>query len=282
MALAVHCPYPLLHAAAWSDFAKHVADLKRKGRGSEALRLWASVVEFQHMPPTTALDATAPGMPPLRQAACVNQPCLRCEEHRGGFQFPWIGPWTSKGVLVVPGATVEEAWRRREELQDKLDLLELRMLSDDKTATDFCPALWYKAVQLAAPLLGCASKQQVFAIWRQWQRGYAVWRDPLHVGPEVDPEREMARQAMVAWLEAAQANPTTHLAKPCFHCKTPCRRVCGDCGQGYCLVCFRLDPRPFCCPQDYWGEAIHGVLPALRVGQRDADVLRHLVRHGQQ
>eukprot|EP00434_Breviolum_minutum_P003606 symbB.v1.2.003175.t1/scaffold173.1/size339812/18 len=191
----------------------------------KALQLWASVVEFQHMPPTTALDATATGMPPLRQAACVNQPCARCEEKRGGFQFPWIGPWTSKGVLVVPGATVEGAWRRREELQDKLDLLELRMLSDDKTATDFCPALWYKAVQLAAPLLGCASKQQVFEIWRQWQRGYAVWRDPLHVGPEVDPEREMARQAMVTCLEAAQDNPTTHLAKPCFHCKTPCRRV---------------------------------------------------------
>ena len=102
--VAIYCQEPLLHAVAQTSFEGHVRQLVNAGRMAEALRLWDSVVEIQHLPlPDPQPIRPIPGLPPMRRAVCTAQDCARCENHRGGFQFPWVGRWTQRGTLVWPG-----------------------------------------------------------------------------------------------------------------------------------------------------------------------------------
>ena len=276
--LARHCDHQLLHAAAWAEFSSHVASLRAAGKHEEVARLCRSVVEIQHLPITVGLERTQPGMQPVAQAVCCQDPCQRCSENRGGFRFPWVGTWTRRGTIVVPGSSAAEAWDRHSRVEGTLDLLELEMLGDEKTPADFSPPAWTRTVRLAADLLGCATRQQVFTLWRTWQLGCDVWQDPRQQGSSATGPRKQARRALVAWMEGAELLPRMHLAKPCFNCCTPCRRICGDCGQSYCSPCSRLSAKPICCPKDFQGEAIHAEVPPLQLGQRDADVFRTLVQ----
>lgn len=137
---ARHCSFQLLHAPAWADFAAHVASLRRDGKELEITRLCKSVVEIQHVPIAVGLERTSAGMPPILQAVCCSNPCQRCLEGKGGFRFPWVGTWTRRGTIVVPGSSASEAWDRCSRVEGTLDLLELEMLGDGKTPGRFQPS----------------------------------------------------------------------------------------------------------------------------------------------
>ena len=80
----------------------------------EAALLWGSVLEIQHVPPVPAdvLDALPPGIPPIRVVPCVDMGCARCREGRGGYQFPFLGTFSRRSVLVAPGTSPSDAWEQ--------------------------------------------------------------------------------------------------------------------------------------------------------------------------
>ena len=97
--LAAYTRYQVIHAAAWMEFSAHLQELVAEGREREALRLWASVVELVHLG-SPGQPLSIAGFPPVRRFVCTNIPCARCTERRGGFQFPWVGVWNRRCLLV--------------------------------------------------------------------------------------------------------------------------------------------------------------------------------------
>ena len=107
----------VLSSAAFIEFRRQVDALLARGDRAGALRLWGSVVLFEHMPPSTRLGDGPTGFP------CV---CPRCDQGRGGFVFPWVGIWKRRGTTVPPGFTPQQAWDRHARLDASMDLLLLQ------------------------------------------------------------------------------------------------------------------------------------------------------------
>ena len=113
----------VLSPASWLDFSAHIRELLECGRRAAALQLWDSVCEIVHLgSPCSTSVLQVQGMPPLLQVPCCNENCRRCEEHRGGFQFPWLGTWSRRAVLVQSGTPLNEAWASYHLNEEKLDL----------------------------------------------------------------------------------------------------------------------------------------------------------------
>ena len=103
-ARAVHTDRPTLATAAYMDWSAELRRLHELRHGREVLLHWCHAVEIQHFPPRFDRMPELPGvLPPVRVAACVAANCARCEAGRGGFQFPWIGAFTRRDVLVEAG-----------------------------------------------------------------------------------------------------------------------------------------------------------------------------------
>ena len=103
-ARAVHTDRPTLATAAYMDWSAELRRLHELRHGREVLLHWCHAVEIQHFPPHFDRMPELPGvLPPVRVAACVAANCARCEAGRGGFQFPWIGTFTRRDVLVEAG-----------------------------------------------------------------------------------------------------------------------------------------------------------------------------------
>ena len=65
--------------------------------------------------------------------------CARCAEQRGGFQFPWLGDWTRRRVLVAHAITPFEAWEALAASDDKLDIMLVAAYGSGLTAEDIAP-----------------------------------------------------------------------------------------------------------------------------------------------
>ena len=48
----------------------------------------------------------------LRQVPCKDLYCRRCRSGRGGYKFPWIGPWTCPATVGDETTPPEELYRR--------------------------------------------------------------------------------------------------------------------------------------------------------------------------
>jgi hypothetical protein len=127
--VAVHTDQVLLSTGAWMDFSQHVHTLLLDGKDEEARTLWDSVFEVVHMgvdPSTPVLQS--PDMPPIRRMPCCKTPCARCENRRGGFQFPFIGTWTHRAVFAQEALSVASNWDRyHAHPHETLDLVAVQM-----------------------------------------------------------------------------------------------------------------------------------------------------------
>lgn len=88
-----------------------------------------------------------------------------CTARRGGFQFPFIGCWTKRGVLCITDGRAEAARQRYSGWPTTLSRR--------------------RALRAWSP---STNINQLFAAWRAWQLGLQVWRDLVAI-----PPMEMAR-----------------------------------------------------------------------------------------
>ena len=119
--MASHTKDAILSAAAFADFQGEVAKQLHEGNQAGAEGLWLSAVEILHKPWFLAPTAKPSGLPPLRFAPCMAVPCTRCDQGRGGFQFPWLGSWTRRACMPVPGSEPDAAWQRLLTQPEKMD-----------------------------------------------------------------------------------------------------------------------------------------------------------------
>ena len=135
---AAYTRYQVIHAAAWMEFSAHLQELVAEGRERDALRLWASVVELVHLG-SPGQPLSIAGLPPVRRFVCTNIPCARCTDRRGGFQFPWVGVWNRRCLLVQEGLGPAVAWQRYHASAARLDRLALQWIASDLGSLDILP-----------------------------------------------------------------------------------------------------------------------------------------------
>ena len=251
-ARAVHTDGPTLATAAYMDWSAELRRLHELRHGREVLLHWCHAVEIQHFPPHFDRIPELPGvLPPVRVAACVAANCARCEAGRGGFQFPWIGTFTRRDVLVESGIPPQVAWARVSACTAYLSAEKVRQASSGLTVDDVAPSHVNRLVAALADQQErgnsrLATADDLWKVWRTWQRGERRWREPAYepvAGRETAIRDPVARAGRTLWfwlgsLEAGLENlysacaacgfPTVLLCHTChrfvgFDCTRPCR-----------------------------------------------------------
>ena len=140
---ALHSNEALLSAGAWMDFNQHIHELCLCGRWFQARTLWLSVFEGVHLGVDPATPVVQPlDLPPLRRMPCCQSPCFRCENRRGGFQFPFAGIWTRRAISSRRGATPAETWTLAKAGHFTLDLFAPHMQVLAWRSTTSCRPTW--------------------------------------------------------------------------------------------------------------------------------------------
>ena len=137
----------ILHAAAFLEFKQHVERLARVGSDLQAYTCWMHGVEVCHSPMSWPRGLTQIFFPPLPKMPCCVDDCQRCTAHFGGFKFPWLGLWNSRGVVLPADVAPNKAWDYYYRHQDPMDLLLVAAYTNFKVASDMVPQELY-ALQL--------------------------------------------------------------------------------------------------------------------------------------
>ena len=164
---------------------RQVDALLARGDRAGALRLWSSVVLFEHMPPSTRPGDGPAGFPSMRISVCPKSECPRCDQGRGGFVFPWVGIWNHHGTIVPPGFTPQQAWDRHARLDALMDLLLLQPYRTPYSADNFVPSYLWEFMQKVPGDLDLLPLQtfqsEVLYYMRHWILGspHGLWSNPF-------------------------------------------------------------------------------------------------------
>ena len=117
---------------------------------------------------------------------CVDN-CQRCAAHFGGFKFPWLGLWNSRGFVLPPDVAPNEAWDYYYQYQESMDLLLVAAYTNFTSAPDVVRQELY-ALQLrcSAGDAGQLGLGEVFDQWRTWC-AWAAEILPTFVEPRLYP-----------------------------------------------------------------------------------------------
>lgn len=278
-----HTEWTVLSAATRASFAGHIADLLRNGHKGEAHRLWDEVFEIVHKPWPQQYPLDVEGMPPIRMLVCTVESCERCLSGRGGFVFPFLGPWCRRRVVVTPGDAPSAAWDSLAANTEHMDLLLLEIYGSRWEVQDFCPRIWDRALELVVDGPGCASRDSVRQEWRKWQLGTHLWRDPGQMEvPSLAQGREntlrKAHRSIMGWLAHVSDGETSGLPLSCGWCGALTRHACPFCLQGLCIHCDRECPTFLCCNEIQATGGRRFTFPEVQPGQPRGDLLGQL--HG--
>ena len=191
-------------------------------------------------------------LPPLPKMPCCNPDCQRCAAHSGGFKFPWIGLWNTRGVVIPPDVAPSEAWDYYYRHNERMDLILLSAYSSQVTAEELVPQDLY-ALQLrcSAGDAGALGRGEFFAAWREWALCFPdLGTLPPFMDPRLFPRAPRGRpwaslgaagskahRALRGWLEAQEAGHL-ELGSACIGCGDPTWRRCWACCVGLCAECF--------------------------------------------
>ena len=236
--LAAYTRYQVIHAAAWMEFSAHLQELVAEGREREALRLWASVVELVHLG-SPGQPLSIAGFPPVRRFVCTTIPCARCTDRRGGFQFPWVGVWNRRCLLVQEGLGPAVAWQRYHASAARLDRLALQWIAFDLGPLDILPVHVGLAVERLDDGDDGIDTEEFFELVRLWQQGRRPWREPWSslVGtPGIPREVANAGRSIRAILGAV-AYDVEYIPPLCLLCRLPTFKSCRVCRSIVCESC---------------------------------------------
>lgn len=236
--LAAYTRYQVIHAAAWMEFSAHLQELVAEGRERDAWRLWASVVELVHLG-SPGQPLSIAGFPPVRRFVCTTIPCARCTDRRGGFQFPWVGVWNRRCLLVQEGLGPAVAWQRYHASAARLDRLALQWIAFDLGPLDILPVHVGLAVERLDDGDDGIDTEEFFELVRLWQQGRRPWREPWSslVGtPGIPREVANAGRSIRAILGAV-AYDVEYIPPLCILCRLPTFESCRVCRSIVCESC---------------------------------------------
>ena len=89
----------------------------------------------------------------------------------GGFKFPWLGLWNSRGVVLPDDVAPADAWAYYYQHQDPMDLLLVAAYTKHKVAADIVPQdLYGLQLRCSAGDAGQLGLGELFDQWRSWLR----------------------------------------------------------------------------------------------------------------
>ena len=148
--LVAHSQARMLQPAALLDFEAHLAGLLACGEREQAVKLWKAVLVVVHFPPTEASEFRIHKLGSLREVPCVVAGRARCTEQRGGFQFPWLGTWTKRAVLVQAEVGAD-AWDLYYAGRDYLEEDQLRALDSGMRVPRLVPDHMARFISFGRP-----------------------------------------------------------------------------------------------------------------------------------
>eukprot|EP00439_Symbiodinium_sp_Y106_P030480 s6667_g3.t1 len=225
----VHASQPILSAENLVDFQRFMGELDRAGRENHFWKMWGAVWEVCHLPiPDEVLTHLSCGgrQVPLRRFVCVAPECRRCHHCVGGFQFPFLGPWSRESVCPDLRLSGYEARRLLATCRTITPQEQRMQRSSGFQVTDLIPpAIW--RVIFAAELnslydrAGAKCSPPVAA----GNKAKPFWKDPLVDVPEaeavfLDPV-DRSQRALAAWvLHVAASPPEAPMPHACVFCGT--------------------------------------------------------------
>ena len=152
-----------LATPAYLDWRARLRKLYEAGDRVGCLIHWSRGLEVQHIPPVFERPAECDLAPNSYIAACTDLQCSRYARRRGGFEFPFIGTFTRKDVLVEEGLPPLAAFALAKARPSVVGLARL-----------------YNLVQQVArhthPKL--VRGTEIWLVWRDWKQGERRWREP--------------------------------------------------------------------------------------------------------
>ena len=242
----------VLSSAAFIEFRRQVDALLARGDRAGALRLWSSVVLFEHMPPSSRAGDGPVGFPPMRISVCPKSACPRCDQGRGGYVFPWVGIWNRRGTIVPPGFTPQQAWDRHARLDAAMDLLLLQPYRTPCSAEIFVPICGSSSRRFPGILTSCPCKPFNLKFSTtcgagSWDHHTGLWSNPFraplpdieHLPRHLDAlhPKIRAHRALRGWL-GSSINGESEFPPACCGCGDPTYRQCLGCIKGVCSACF--------------------------------------------
>ena len=217
----------ILRAAAFLEFKQHVERPAREGSNLAAYTCWMHGVEVCHSPYVMADGTDSDLFPPLPKMPCCVENCQRCAAHFGGFKFPWLGLWNSRGIVLPPDMAPNEAWGYFYRHQERMDLLLVAAYTNFTPAPDLVPQeLYGLQLRCSAGDAGQLGLGEIFDQWRTWldsigSRGLLVRFVEPRIYPRAPrrrpwpawgPAGSRAHRALCGWLESQTWR------QPCGHC----------------------------------------------------------------
>ena len=89
------------------ELKQQVERLAKEGSDLAAYTCYG--IEVCHSPYVMATGTDSDLFFPLPKMPCCVENCQRCAAHFGGFKFPWLGLWNSRGVVLPPDVAPNEA-----------------------------------------------------------------------------------------------------------------------------------------------------------------------------
>ena len=220
---------------------------------SSRLRGWQG--KGQIWQPTLAMGSkfvTPPMLWPQGPILTCSSLCQRCpvawrtanaaQPTEGGFKFPWLGLWNSRGVVLPPDVAPNEDWDYYYRHQERMDLLLVGTFPNFTTAADLVPQELY-ALQLrcSAGDTGQVGMGELFDQWRTWlacigSQGILANFVERRSYPRAEAHRTLApaRQRVAGLCFSDEGRPWTILRS-----RRPCRarwRSCWTTGGDHCVL----------------------------------------------
>ena len=228
--LVVHTLRPLLAPENLRDFQVFMSDLDNRGLRSVFWSLWSQVCEVSHLPisdiPLLELPLGDVNIP-LRRFVCTKEDCARCRDGRGGFQFPFLGPWSRRRVVPPAETSPFEARRLLAASSEIMSAAERREFSSGLQLADLVPRDAFTAIY-AAELNSLHRREgarihDILAAARSWQQGDLVWRDPCVSMPTAAAAfmvpQLRAQRALCSWIRFVRTSePSSILPRSCIYC----------------------------------------------------------------
>ena len=171
--LAVHTNERVLHPAAMLDYRARLRELVAAGSSYEAALLWARLPRSSMLHHPLQMYLTSCRQVSLRSVSCLAwTEDVSVAGRSGGYQFPLIGIFSRRSVVVAPGTSPSAAWEHYHGHAATLSGMQVLGLASGLWPTDLLPDHANRVVQHVRRRRRHARGVTPEQLWKLWRSGH--------------------------------------------------------------------------------------------------------------